>query len=241
MDGATEYYSAVAAQFHQSYAADPNRLERLAVWRRFLDRYAPGCRTAYDIGCGSGVITQELALRVGHVTAIDGAAGMLAIARATLQNGGHRNVEFREAQLPLADVGDLKPADIAISSSAIEYMESIPEALAFASRLLVGGGILIFSVSNRASVSRKLARLLHRLTGRPRYLAFLRHFLTPDELKLQLPAAHLRDIEHLYFGGADPLNRFLARLLPPARANNMILMVARKEGQPGSQSAFRPD
>lgn len=229
MASATDYYSASAAEFHLSYETDPNRLERVAVWRDALDLHARGRDTAYDLGCGSGVITRELALRVRHVTAIDGAAGMLEIARAALRRDGVNNVEFRHGHLPLRNASGLAPADIVISSSALEYMDSLACALKFAGNLLAPNGILIFSMSNRQSLSRNLVRLVHRMTGHPAYLSYLRHFVTVGQLRSELATAGLRHVDDRYFGSADWLNRILAILLPRAVASNMILMIARPD------------
>jgi 2-polyprenyl-3-methyl-5-hydroxy-6-metoxy-1,4-benzoquinol methylase len=222
------FYSQIAAEFHASYSSDANRLERLAVWRKFLDRYAAGTHFAYDMGCGSGVLSCDLAGRGIETIGIDGAAGMLSIATRTAQASGLANVSFRQQRLPVADIADWRRADLIVSSSAIEYLESIPEALRFVSNLLRDGGVAIFSVSNRDSLSRAMVRAVHAVTGRPRYLSFLRHFMTAEEIRAAVATAGLVYLEHAYFGGADRLNRLLGQCLPQRFATNMIIMAARK-------------
>jgi SAM-dependent methyltransferase len=227
-DDGVSFYSRIAPQFHASYGTDPNRIERLQVWGRFLDRYAAGAQFAYDIGCGSGVLACELATRGIETIGIDGAAGMLAIASHSAEAQGLGNLSFRQARLPIEDIAGMRRAELIVSSSAIEYLESIPEALRFLGHLLREGGVAIFSVSNRESLSRRMVRAVHALTGRPRYLGFLRHFMTVDELRSAAAAAGLVCLEHAYFGGADRLNRLLGWYLPARLANNMIIMAARK-------------
>jgi SAM-dependent methyltransferase len=227
-DDGISYYSQVAADFHASYNSDPNRLERMQVWGSFLDRYTAGVTFAYDIGCGSGMLACELAGRGIETVGIDGASGMLAIAERTSRMRGLTNLSFRQERLPMADVSGLRLAQLIVSSSAIEYLESFPAALAFLHNLLEDSGIAIFSVSNRHSLSRRLVRTCHRLTGRPRYLRFLRHFMTVTELKSATRAAGLKYLEHAYFGGADRLNRALGRVVTPPFANNMIIVAAQK-------------
>lgn len=232
VDDGVSFYSKVAPDFHASYAFDPNRIERMQVWGQFLDRYAKGARFAYDIGCGSGVLACELAKRGIETIGIDGAAGMLSIAESTAAARSLSNVSFRQHRLPIADTTGFRSADLVISSSAIEYLDSIPEALAFLRSLLRDGGVAVFSVSNRDSLSRRLVRFIHRLTGRPRYLKFLRHFMTLDELRAMVGAAGLTYLEHAYFGGADRLNRLLGRCVSPRFASNMIIVAVQRGQQP---------
>ena len=233
IEDGVSFYSQIAPEFHASYGSDANRIERVRVWRKFLDRYATGAQFAYDIGCGSGVLSCELAGRGIETVGIDGAAGMLAIASRTAQANRLGNLSFRQERLPVADTAHWRLADLIVSSSAIEYLESIPEALRFLGNLLREDGVTIFSVSNRDSLSRAVVRAVHAATGRPRYLSFLRHFMTADELRAAVAAAGLVHLEHAYFGGADRLNRLLGRCLPPRFATNMIIMAARKPAAHG--------
>jgi 2-polyprenyl-3-methyl-5-hydroxy-6-metoxy-1,4-benzoquinol methylase len=228
LDDGVSFYSDIAPEFHASYGSDPNRLERMQVWRQLLDRYASGVPFAYDMGCGSGVLSCELAGRGIETIGVDGASGMLAIAERAARERGLRNVSFRQHRLPVADTSDWRRARLIVSSSAIEYLDSIPEALRFLHGLLEESGVAIFSVSNRDSLSRRLVRAVHRVTGRPRYLKFLRHFMTPDELKAAANAAGLTYLEHAYFGRADRINSVLSGVFAPRFSSNMIIMAARR-------------
>jgi ubiquinone/menaquinone biosynthesis C-methylase UbiE len=221
------FYSKVAPDFHASYSRDANRQERVRVWDEFLDRYARGATFAYDVGCGSGVLACALAKRGIESIGIDGASGMLAIARRTAVEQGLANLSFQQHRLPIADTSGFRAADLVISSSAIEYLDSIPQALRFLRNLTKESGFVVFSVSNHDSVSRKLVRTVHLLTGRPRYMKFLRHFMTVDEIKRDLAGAGLEYLEHAYFGGADRVNRLLSSFLPPRLTSNMIIVAAR--------------
>lgn len=228
IEDGVSFYSRIAPEFHASYDTDPNRIERMRVWQHLIDRYAPSTLFAYDIGCGSGLLACELAGRGIETVGIDGAAGMLSIAQLSAKARGLTNVSFRQCRLPILDTAGLRRAHLVISSSAIEYLESIPDALRFLRDLLEDSGVVIFSLSNRDSVSRSMVRMVHRLTGRPRYLSYLRHFMTAEEIKAAVDAAGLVCLEHAYFGGADRLNRLLRWCLPQRFANNMIIVVARK-------------
>jgi predicted TPR repeat methyltransferase len=154
---------------------------------------------------------------------------MLAIAQQTARDRGLKNLSFQQHLLPIADTSALRCADLVVSSSAIEYLESIPDALRFLRALLLDSGVVVFSVSNRDSLSRKVVRIIHRFTGRPRYLSFLHHFMTIEAIQGDLANAGLHYLEHAYFGGADRLNRLLGWFLPPRAANNMIIVAARRQ------------
>ena len=78
---ALDFHTSIAIEFDQSYSYDSNRLERLKIWKAYLAKYASGADLAYDLGCGSGAITSLLAQYAKRVIAIDGAEGMLAVAR----------------------------------------------------------------------------------------------------------------------------------------------------------------
>jgi SAM-dependent methyltransferase len=223
---AVSFYSDNAVAFHNSYRADANRQERLRVWGSFLDRHAHAARSAYDLGCGSGILACELARRGITTVGIDGASGMLSLARQAARRAGLHNVTFQRHVLPVADVAAFPPADLVISSSAIEYMEPLHQTLMFVRRLLHPGGRVIFSVSNRTSWSRKAARFTHRFVGYPGYLGLIRHFMTIDELRTALGKAGLVYVEHEYFGASDRINRALRRVVSAPRASNMIIVVA---------------
>lgn len=224
---AVEFFSRGATDFHASYDGDANRLERLRVWRDVLDRYATNAQTAYDLGCGSGILAVELGKRGISTVGIDGAEGMLAIAQRLAEGEGCANVRFEQRRLPLENPNELPRADLVVSSSVLEYLESVDVALGSFRDLLAPEGTLIFSISNRASLSRKVVSLVHKLTGRPRYFSLIRNMVTSEEIDSHLRRVGLVRVALRYFGGADRLNRLLAHLVPPRRASNMLIVVAR--------------
>ncbi len=225
---AVDYYSTAAGSFHASYAADANRQERLAIWGQFIDRFVAGAAFAYDLGCGSGILACDLARRGIETVGVDGAAGMLAIARRSAADQGLGRASFVEQRLPVERPERWRPADAVISSSALEYLPSLPEALRSIHGMLRPGGVLVFSVSNRASFSRAMVRLVHRYTGRPAYFGLLRQFSTPEQLRAELMAAGFTPLDHAHFARADRVNRLLSRVMPVHRASNMIIIAARR-------------
>jgi SAM-dependent methyltransferase len=131
--------------------------------------------------------------------------------------------------LPIHDTTGFRIADVIISSSALEYLDSMPDALGFLHRMLRPGGVLIFSVSNRDSLSRKAVRLVHSLTGRPTYFGHLRQFMTVQGLHIELRNAGFTCLDHAYFGKADGINRCLGLFMSERLASNMIIIAARRD------------
>jgi 2-polyprenyl-6-hydroxyphenyl methylase/3-demethylubiquinone-9 3-methyltransferase len=222
------FHSKIAPDFHASYRNDPNRLERVRIWSELLDRYAKDAKFAYDIGCGTGILACEIARRGIETIGIDGSADMLRISEQTARASGLTHIRFQQHRLPISDATGFRAADIVISSSVIEYLDSIPQALVFVRRLLCPEGVVIFSLPNRDSLSRKLVRWIHRLTGRPKYFGLVRHFTTVEDIQADLRMSGLDYVEHTYFARADAINRALAFFFAPKYSSNMILVVARR-------------
>jgi SAM-dependent methyltransferase len=223
---AADYFSRDAAAFHASYEASPNRLERLRVWADFLDRYSIRARTAYDVGCGTGILACQLGRRGITTCGLDASAGMLEIARQLARSESVDNVRFDEARFPL--LSSREPVDLVVSSSLLEYLVSTSSALRSFAGLLVDDGVLVCSVSNADSVVRKLVRLAYRLIGRPSYMGLIRSPLTAADLRQQLEAAGFVVLELAYLEGADRLNRLLRPLLGERRSSNMLIVAARR-------------
>ena len=90
-----------------------------------------------DLGCGTGQLTEIVALYVQRVIAVDSSADMLDAARHRV--GGARNVDLRQGELenlPI-DAGEL---DAAMLSLVLHYSPSPGRALAEVSRVLQPGG-----------------------------------------------------------------------------------------------------
>jgi ubiquinone/menaquinone biosynthesis C-methylase UbiE len=225
---AVTYYSKMAESFHESYQGDANRLERIRVWKGYFDRFLKDATFGYDMGCGSGILACELARRGIEVVGIDGATNMLAIARDAAQRQNLTNVSFQQHRLPIADTSGFRTADMIISSSALEYLDSIPEALRFLHRILKPDGTLIFSVSNYDSLSRTAVRVVHKLTGKPEYFGLLKQFMTVDSVRTDLRGTGFSYLDHSYFAKADRINRAISVVVPERFASNMIIVAARR-------------
>jgi SAM-dependent methyltransferase len=131
--------------------------------------------------------------------------------------------------LPPREASEFAPGEVVISSSAIEYLDSIEEALRFVRSILLPKGLFIFSVSNRDSISRRIVRIVYRLTGRPEYFGLVRHFLNEKDFRSVLCNSGFEYVDHLYFGGRDRLNAALSMLFPVRMSTNMVLIIAQRQ------------
>ncbi|MGH7446024.1 MAG: ArsR/SmtB family transcription factor [Longimicrobiales bacterium] len=93
-----------------------------------------------DLGCGSGVVTAELAPYAGRVIAVDESRAMLAAARRRLHD--RDNVELRSGALESLPVDDGE-LDAAVMSLVLHYVPEPVAALSEARRALKPGGRVV--------------------------------------------------------------------------------------------------
>jgi 2-polyprenyl-6-hydroxyphenyl methylase / 3-demethylubiquinone-9 3-methyltransferase len=110
----------------------------------------PGIRLL-DVGCGGGILTEELARRGYRVTGIDLAEGAVAAARRHAAGSG-LTVDYQVGSAYQLDFADAS-ADGVVASDVLEHLHDLPRAIAEIARVLRPGGVFAFDTINRTVMS----------------------------------------------------------------------------------------
>lgn len=219
------FHETLAASWSRGYAAGSFR-RRLEFLKPRLDTHVRPGQTWLDAGCGSGVLSRELAARGADVIALDGSPAMLEQARGVGSQSGPRiRYDLIESieNLPLPD----GVADGVLCSSVLEYVESPATALAEFHRVLRPGGILMLTVPNRFSLIRRVqatARALGRVVGVSvyEYLSVSVHSFSRGSLRRALDQAGFSVEESALFSPRLP------RVLVPLGLGALWLAVSKR-------------
>jgi 2-polyprenyl-6-hydroxyphenyl methylase/3-demethylubiquinone-9 3-methyltransferase len=145
-------------------------------------------RTALDVGCGAGLLTEPLARLGAAVTGIDAAPELIEAART---HAGQSGLSIRYLA---GDVGTLDQRFDLVT--ALEVVEHVVDPGGFVRTLaarLAPGGLLIMSTPNRTALSRLLTITLAEGTGQiPRGTHDFEQFLAPERLEELLATAGLK-------------------------------------------------
>jgi 2-polyprenyl-6-hydroxyphenyl methylase/3-demethylubiquinone-9 3-methyltransferase len=150
-------------------------------------------KTALDVGCGAGLLTEPLARLGARVTGIDAAPELIAVAR------DHAAKMRLEVDYRAGDVQALEGRFDLVT--AMEVIEHVADAAAFVKALakrLAPNGLLVLSTPNATSWSRLLMITLGEGLGQiPRGTHDFDRFITPDRMKILLADAGLKccDVE----------------------------------------------
>ena len=175
-------------------ALNPARLRYLneVLGRLSID---PGGKTLVDIGCGGGLLAEELARLGASVIGVDPSAPSLETARAHARTAG-LTIDYRLGsgeQLPIPDAS----ADIACCADVLEHVSDVPAVLRETARILKPGGLYLYDTINRTPLSWLVVIKLSQDWGptawAPRDLHHYSQFITPSELHSFLEASGLSD------------------------------------------------
>lgn len=160
-----------------------------------------------DFGCGSGVLSVELARWARHVTAIDKSPAALEQAKARLGREKRSNVTFVEADLHQLPAG-LPKHDLVVISQSLHHVDEPAEVLREAARLLKPNGRLVVLELMPHAEAWVKTRLGHVHLG-----------FEPATLEHALHAAGFTDVvlTQTPRDGAAPFRAFLLTATRPAR------------------------
>ena len=150
-------------------------------------------RTALDVGCGAGLLTEPLARLGARVSGIDASPELIDVARRHAAAMG-LDIDYRAG-----DVQELEGRFDLIT--CMEVIEHVADPAAFVqalARRLAPGGLLILSTPNATGWSKLLTITLAEGLGRiPKGTHDFAKFIAPERMKLLLADAGLncRDVE----------------------------------------------
>ena len=150
-------------------------------------------RTALDVGCGAGLLTEPLARLGARASGIDASPELIDVARWHAAAMG-LDIDYRAG-----DVQELEGRFDLIT--CMEVIEHVADPAAFVqalARRLAPGGLLVLSTPNATGWSKLLTITLAEGLGRiPKGTHDFAKFIAPERMKLLLADAGLncRDVE----------------------------------------------
>ncbi len=173
------------------------------LWAQALSTLLPPLTVA-DFGCGTGMLTVELARWAKRVTAIDRSESALLKAKAAAAREGLTNIKFLAAdleQLPLP----ASSLDLVVISQSLHHVGDIDAVLSEGARLLKTGGRMLVMELLPHGEAWVTSRLGHRHLG-----------LAPAGVLAAMERAGL-DAQVMPPGGRDAPSPFKAFLLTGTR------------------------
>lgn len=153
----------------------------------------PAESTALDVGCGGGLLAEEVAGLGFRVTGLDPSAPSLATAREHAQASGLEitYIEGRGEELPISDAS----FDLAYCCDVLEHVDDVPAVLREIRRVLRPGGLFVYDTINRTPISKLVVIKLFQEWDSTRLAEPGLHdhamFIKPKELERELRAARL--------------------------------------------------
>jgi 2-polyprenyl-6-hydroxyphenyl methylase/3-demethylubiquinone-9 3-methyltransferase len=171
---------------------------RLAFLREAIDLHWGGdpesvkplaSRTALDVGCGAGLLTEPLARLGARATGVDAAAENVTVAQMHAAGSGLA-IDYRHGELARLGLGRF---DLVTAMEVIEHVADKAAFVAELARHLAPGGLMVLSTPNRTPQSQLLMVGVAEMVGAiPRGTHDWDDFVTPDELRELLNGAGLQ-------------------------------------------------
>lgn len=158
----------------------------------------PQGKAALEVGCGGGVLCEEIARMGFDVTGIDPSEHSLQIATSHAKANSLR-IKYAKGigeALPYQD----NSSDIVFCCDVLEHVRDLPKVISEISRVLKPGGVFCYDTFNRTFMSKLVAINISQMWKRwafaPPNLHVWKMFIKPDELTSLLRQNHLEWKEH---------------------------------------------
>jgi 2-polyprenyl-6-hydroxyphenyl methylase/3-demethylubiquinone-9 3-methyltransferase len=179
----------------------------------------PQGKVALDVGCGGGILCEEIARMGFAVTGIDPSEHSLQIAASHAQAGGLR-ISYEQGTGETLLYRD-NSYDIVFCCDVLEHVRDVPKVIAEISRVLKPGGVFCYDTLNRTFASKLVAINISQVWKRwafaPPNIHVWEMFIKPNELKSLLGQNNLEWKEHMGMGPNVSFFKFLNILRKRAR------------------------
>jgi 2-polyprenyl-6-hydroxyphenyl methylase/3-demethylubiquinone-9 3-methyltransferase len=173
---------------------------RVGYAKKILDRLeiTPEGKIALEIGCGGGLLCEEIAA-IGFTTlGIDPSQQSIITASTHAADNGLKITYIIGAgeKLSLPD----NTCDVVFCCDVLEHVEDLPKVISEISRVLKPGGVFLYDTFNRTFLSNLVAiKILQdwkRWAIMPPHLHEWKMFIKPSEIKWLLSQNHFAWKEH---------------------------------------------
>jgi 2-polyprenyl-6-hydroxyphenyl methylase/3-demethylubiquinone-9 3-methyltransferase len=173
-----------------------------------------------DIGCGAGLLTEQMAKQGATVTGIDVAAKNIAVAR---QHATAQCLKINYRCGAVEELDGIDDFDVVLNMEVIEHVLNLPLFMARACALTATGGVMFLATINRTWFSwlTTIVGAEYILGWLPRGTHTWQRYVTPQEAELSLQQSGLA-VKSLTGIGMNPLRRHLF-LTANMRANYMMV------------------
>jgi 2-polyprenyl-6-hydroxyphenyl methylase / 3-demethylubiquinone-9 3-methyltransferase len=145
----------------------------------------PQGKTALEVGCGGGILSEEICKMGFRTSGIDPAEASVNTARHHAESEGltiHYELGSGE-DIPYSDAS----LDVVFCCDVLEHVKDLPKVIAEISRVLKPGGIFIYDTLNRTIVSKivaiKIWQEWNRWSFMPENLHVWKMFIKPTEMR----------------------------------------------------------
>jgi 2-polyprenyl-6-hydroxyphenyl methylase / 3-demethylubiquinone-9 3-methyltransferase len=161
-------------------------------------------KTALDVGCGGGLLTEPLARLGAGVTGIDASSEVVAVAREHAAAMGLA-IDYRVGDVQALD----EQFDLITCMEVVEHVADPPAFVKALAKRLVPDGLLVVSTPNATGLSRLMMITIGEGFGQiPRGTHDFDRFIAPDRMKALLSDAGLKclDVEGIAWSPARGLH-----------------------------------
>lgn len=151
-----------------------------------------------EVGCGGGILSEEIAKMGFNTTGIDPSEKSLNTAikhakdnllKIRYEKGTGENIPYQDNSF-----------DVVLCCDVLEHVRDLPKVIAEISRVLKNGGVFIYDTFNRTYLSKistvKILQEWKRWAIMPSNLHVWKMFIKPDEIKYLLLKNQLEWKEH---------------------------------------------